>query len=134
MPHLSIEYSGNLDGRADIEGLCRDLRGAMLETGLFEIGAVRVRAIRCSAWAVADLDPQNAFVDLSLRVGAGRTLADKARAGEAIFVAAQTSLRPLFETPHFALSLEIREIDAELSWKRNAMHARLRGAGDDKSP
>lgn len=134
MPHLSIEYSGNLDARADIGGLCRDLRRAMLETGLFEIGAVRVRAIRCAAYAIADLDPENAFVDMTLRIGAGRTRADKARAGEAIFVAAQASLRPLFESPHFALSFEIREIDPELSWKRNAIHPRLRAAsGDDKS-
>ena len=36
-------------------------------------------------------------------------------------------LAPLFETPHFALSLEIREIDPALSWKKNAIHPRLRG-------
>jgi 5-carboxymethyl-2-hydroxymuconate isomerase len=36
-------------------------------------------------------------------------------------------LAALFATPHFALSLEIREIDPELSWKRNAIHPRLRG-------
>ncbi|TGU68353.1 5-carboxymethyl-2-hydroxymuconate isomerase, partial [Mesorhizobium sp. M1C.F.Ca.ET.144.01.1.1] len=36
-------------------------------------------------------------------------------------------LSSLFATPHFALSLEIREIDAELSWKKNAIHPRLRG-------
>jgi 5-carboxymethyl-2-hydroxymuconate isomerase len=32
----------------------------------------------------------------------------------------------LFGTPHFALSLEIREIEAALSWKKNSIHARLR--------
>ena len=44
------------------------------------------------------------------------------------FAAAEGALAPLFGSPHFALSLEIREIDPELSWKRNAMHARLRAA------
>ena len=33
----------------------------------------------------------------------------------------------IFETPHFALSFEIREIDPQLSWKKNAIHLRLRG-------
>lgn len=127
MPHLSVEYSANLDRLTDIGGLCERLLEAALETGLFEVGAVRVRAIRCAHYAIADRMPENAFVDLSFRIGTGRTLEEKKRAGEAIFAAAQEALAPLFDSPHFALSLEIREIDPELSWKRNAMHGRLRG-------
>ena len=30
--------------------------------------------------------------------------------------------------PHFALSLEITEIDGKFSWKTNTIHPRLRGA------
>ncbi len=127
MPHLSVEYSANLDGRADIAGLCERLLAAVLETGLFEVGAVRVRALRAEHYAIADRLPENAFVDLNFRIGTGRTLDERKRAGEAIFAAAQEVLAPLLATPHFALSLEIREIDSELSWKRNAIHPRLRG-------
>ncbi|MEX0954424.1 MAG: 5-carboxymethyl-2-hydroxymuconate Delta-isomerase [Rhizobiaceae bacterium] len=130
MPHLSVEYSADLDGRADIARLCDTLLEAVLATGLFEVGAVRVRAIRCDHYAIADRQPENAFVDLNFRVGAGRSPEDKKRAGEALFAAAQNVLAPLFDTPHFALSLEIREIDPELSWKRNVMHARLRNPED----
>lgn len=126
MPHLTVEYSANLDGRADIGALCERLLEAALATGLFEPGAVRVRAIRCEHFAIADRAPENAFVDLGFRIGRGRSPAEKRRAGEAIFAAAQDALGPLFASPHFALSLEIREIDPDLSWKRNAMHARLR--------
>lgn len=127
MPHLSVEYSANLDGRADIAGLCERLLAAVLETGLFEVGAVRVRALRAEHYAIADRLPENAFVDLNFRIGTGRTLDERKRAGEAIFAAAQEVLAPLLAAPHFALSLEIREIDSELSWKRNAIHPRLRG-------
>ncbi|ACI57696.1 5-carboxymethyl-2-hydroxymuconate isomerase [Rhizobium sp. BK619] len=127
MPHLTIEYSANLDGRADIGGLCETLLKTVLETGLFELGAVRVRALRADHYAIADQLPENAFVDLNLRIGKGRTAEEKKRAGEALFAAAADVLGPLFGTPHFALSLEIREIDAELSWKKNAIHPRLRG-------
>ncbi|ARQ14438.1 5-carboxymethyl-2-hydroxymuconate delta isomerase protein (plasmid) [Rhizobium etli] len=127
MPHLTIEYSGNLEGRADIAALCRTLLKTVLETGLFEIGAVRVRALRADHYAIADQLAENAFVDLSFRIGKGRTAEEKKRTGEAIFAAATDVLAPLFDTPHFALSLEIREIDAELSWKKNAIHPRLRG-------
>ncbi|TWB58349.1 5-carboxymethyl-2-hydroxymuconate isomerase [Rhizobium sp. ERR 922] len=127
MPHLAIEYSANLEGRTDIGALCERLLKTVLETGLFEVGAVRVRAFRAEHYAIADKLPENAFIDLNFRIGKGRTQEEKKRTGEAIFAAAIDVLGPLFETPHFALSLEIREIDAELRWKKNAIHPRLRG-------
>jgi len=126
VPHLTIEYSANLDGKSDMAALCRSLHAAMLASGLFELGAIRVRAVRCPDYAVADLLPENAFADLRLRIGAGRALADKTRAGEMIFAAAVSHFAPLFETPHFALTLDISELDPALSWKKNAIHPRLR--------
>lgn len=127
MPHLTLEYSANLEASVHMEGLCELLLKTMLETGLFEIGAVRVRAIGCGAYAIADGLPQNAFLDASLRIGSGRTIEQEKRTGEALFAAMLTFLAPQFATPHFALSLEIREIDPQLSWKKNAIHPRLRG-------
>ena len=127
MPHLTVEYSANLEGRTDLDALCVALLETVLETGLFEVGAVRVRALRADHYAIADRLPENAFIDLNLRIGKGRAAEEKKRTGEALFATANTLLAPLFETPHFALSLEIREIDAELSWKKNVIHPRLRG-------
>jgi 5-carboxymethyl-2-hydroxymuconate isomerase len=127
MPHLTVEYSANLESRTDLDALCDSLLDAVLATGLFEVGAVRVRALRADHFAIADRHPENGFIDLSFRIGAGRSPEDRKRAGEAVFAAASAALAPLFETPHFALSLEIREIDAELSWRKNAIHPRLRG-------
>ena len=126
MPHLTIEYSANLDGKVDMAGLCRSLHTAILASGLFELGAIRVRAVRCEGYAVADLLPENAFADLRLRIGAGRRAEDKARAGEMIFAAATAYFASLFQTPHFALTLDISELDPVLSWKKNAIHPRLR--------
>lgn len=129
MPHLTIEHSANLAGQTDLQALCRVLHGAMLQTGLFELGAIRVRALAAEHYAVADLLPQNAFAALYLRIGAGRSAEDKARAGQIIFDAATQALAPLFNTPHFALTLEIIEIDPSLSWKKNAIHPRIRAEG-----
>ena len=126
MPHFTMEYSANLDASVDLAGLCQAVHGTILSTGLFELGAVRVRAIRCEAYAVADLLPENGFIDMSFRIGKGRSAEEKRQTGEAIFATVTQFLAPLFETPHFALTLEIREIDAELSWKKNAIHPRLR--------
>jgi len=127
MPHLTLEYSANLEGRADITALCRALHAAVMSSGLFELGAVRVRAFAAQHFAIADLDRRNSFIDMSFRIGEGRSAADKKAAGEAIFAAATAHCTALLAEPYFALSLEIREIDAELSWKKNAIHPRLRG-------
>ncbi|MGJ4860134.1 5-carboxymethyl-2-hydroxymuconate Delta-isomerase [Labrys sp. La1] len=127
MPHLTVEYSGNLEGRVEIGALCDRLHAAILATGLFELGAIRVRALKADHFTIADYLPENAFVDLNFRIGHGRSADEKKRTGEALFAAAGEVLAALFATPHFALSLEIREIDPELSWKRNAIHPRLRG-------
>ena len=124
---MTIEYSANLDAKVDIGELCALISRAIFETGSFEPGAVRVRAFRAEAYAIADRHAENGFIDMNLRIGRGRGADEKKRAGEAIFAAVSQHLAPLFSTPHFALSLEIREIDAELSWKKNAIHPRLRG-------
>ena len=126
MPHMIIEYSANLDARVDMAGLCDTVRRAMLDTGLFEVGAVRVRAVRCEAYSVADALPENAFVAMTLKLAPGRALETRKAAGDAIFEAAKGVLAPLFETPHFALSFDMAELDSEFSWKQNAIHPRLR--------
>jgi 5-carboxymethyl-2-hydroxymuconate isomerase len=130
MPHFTMDYSANLDRTVDFDALCRIVHAEILKTGLFEIGAVRVRAIRCEAYAIADLLGENAFIDMSFRIGEGRSEEDKRRTGEAIFKAVIQHLDALFQTPHFALTLEIREIDPALSWKKNAIHPRLRKTSD----
>ena len=127
MPHLHMEYSANLEAHVDMTALCRQVRTTILSTGLFETGAVRVRAYRADHWSIADDLAENSFLDMEFRIGKGRSADEKKAAGEAIFAATADFLKSRFETPHFALSLEIREIDADLSWKKNAIHPRLRG-------
>ncbi len=127
MPHLVVDYSANIEAAAGIPALCRRLHAALLATGLFELGAIRVRASAVQHYVIADQLAENGYLDISLRMGTGRTPADRKRVGEALFAVAIEHLAPLLATPHFALSLEVREIDPELSWKKNAIHPRLRG-------
>jgi 5-carboxymethyl-2-hydroxymuconate isomerase len=128
LPHVTMEYSANLEALADIALICRLAKSAMMETGLFELGAVRVRAVRCEAYAIADELPENAFLAVLVRIGAGRTIDEKKRVGEALNAVLTQALTRLLDRPHFALSVDIVENDPALSWKKNAIHARLRGA------
>ena len=47
MPHFTIEYSGNLDRHVDIGAVVELVRKAAVETGIFPLGGIRVRAVRC---------------------------------------------------------------------------------------
>jgi 5-carboxymethyl-2-hydroxymuconate isomerase len=125
MPHLTFEYSANLEGRIDLPALCEVARVAALSSGVFREGALKVRALRADAYAVGDNLPENAFVDLTLRMEAGRSRELRMKLGEKIFAAVSHFCAPLFETPHFALTFEVREIEPALSWKKNVMHQRL---------
>ena len=126
MPHLTLEYSANLENATDLNALCKLLSKTLFETQMFELGAIRVRAVGCEFYAIADDLQQNTFLDARLRIGFGRSLEDKKRVGDALFTTMSEFFLPQLATSNFALSLEIREIDAALSWKKNTIHPRLR--------
>jgi len=121
MPHFSIEYSANLEDRIDMAALCDILRKAGVETGVFPLSGIRVRAIRCDHHAIADLDPDNAFIDIGVRLRGGRDLETRKKATAEIFAAAERFLEPCFAAFPFALSLEMRDIDPELAPKRSSI-------------
>lgn len=125
MPHMDVIHSRNLGGEVDLTSFCAALGGAMARTGMFPLGGIRVRAIESAHVLIADGHPANSFAHLALAVGAGRSAEARRAAGEEIWAEAVRFLGPLFETPHFALSMEMREIDPEFSWKKNSIHARL---------
>lgn len=77
MPHLTLEYSANLENAVDVKAMCKFLRDTLVETQLFELGAIRVRALRADVFVVADDLPQNSFLDAHLRIGAGRKPEEK---------------------------------------------------------
>lgn len=128
MPHFTIEYSANLEAKVDLAAFCETLKQAGIGTGLFEPAGIRVRAIRCDHYAIADGHPDNAFIDISVRLRAGRDLDRRQAATQAVFDAAEAFLEPHFAKLPLALSFEMRDIDPELSPKRNSIrdHMNLR--------
>jgi 5-carboxymethyl-2-hydroxymuconate isomerase len=129
MPHITIEFSANIADTVDLAGLVEILRAAAVETGVFPPGGVRVRAHRADHATVGDGDKRFGFVAMQLRMGAGRDLATRKTAGDAIFAAASRALEPAFAAAPVALSFEIVEIAPELSWKRNTVHDALKARG-----
>src|SRR4051794_7932286 len=126
MPHFTIEYSANLDARVDIGKVVEVVRKAAVETGIFPLGGIRVRAVRCEHFAIADGNSQFGFLDMVLRLGEGRDLAARQKAGEHIFKALSAFLDPVFAATKFALSFDMQINDKDTSWKRNNIHDALK--------
>jgi 5-carboxymethyl-2-hydroxymuconate isomerase len=63
---------------------------------------------------------------LVLRLGEGRDLATRKKAGEHIFRILSDHLDPMFATSQFALSFDMQINDKETSWKRNNIHGALK--------
>jgi len=130
MPHFTLEYSANLDARVDMGKVVETVRKAAVETGIFPLGGIRVRAVRCEHYAIADGNADFAFLDMVLRLGEGRDLATRKKAGEHIFKALSAHLDPVFANGKFALSFDMQINDKDISWKRNNIHDVLKAEAD----
>jgi 5-carboxymethyl-2-hydroxymuconate isomerase len=126
MPHFTIEYSANLDAVVDMSEIVEVVRSAAVATGIFPLGGIRVRAVRCEHYAIADGNPDFSFLDMLLRLGEGRDLATRKKAGTDIFEALSAYLDPVFAQGKFALSFDMQINDKDTSWKRNNVHEALK--------
>lgn len=97
------------------------MRRAAAALPIFPADGVRVRAYRADHVAIADGDPGHGFVDIAVRLRAGREHAAKEAACAALFEAARAHLANLLDTRPVMLSLEMRDIDPDLSPKLNTV-------------
>ena len=126
MAHFTLEYSSNMERITDIAELCDIIRRAAIQTGIFALAGIRVRALRAEHVSIADGDPRHGFIDISVRLRAGRDLEARKTATAAIFRSAEDYLAPVLKTHPIALSLEMRDIDPELSPKLNTIRNHIK--------
>jgi 5-carboxymethyl-2-hydroxymuconate isomerase len=131
MPHLTLEYSANLADEERIGELCNKLACTLDaqrdgEQRVFPLGGIRVRALRCHEYCVADGRPDAAFLHANLKLAAGRSPGVRQAAGDAIFNVIKDYFVAEFDIRGLALSMEINEFSEAGTWKHNNLHARLK--------
>jgi 5-carboxymethyl-2-hydroxymuconate isomerase len=132
MSHMTLEYSANLQGDGRLGALCRKL--AQFMSGLridgaavFPPGGVRVRAIACEEYCIADGTASDAgFVHAILKIGAGRSDAAKQATCAGLFDIMKAHFAEQFATQGLALSLELNEFSEAGTLKHNNLHARFK--------
>jgi 5-carboxymethyl-2-hydroxymuconate isomerase len=124
MPHIIVEYSANLDDGVDVKALVDDLHAVAAASGLFEIAAIRTRAVRREVFRVADGDARNAFVHITARIRQGRTVEQRKALGQALLAATNRRLDAVFASQPLALTIEVHEANPEMTFRRNSIRER----------
>ncbi|MBG6160460.1 5-carboxymethyl-2-hydroxymuconate isomerase [Labrenzia sp. EL_195] len=125
MPHITLEYSANLEQRITVQDLCEHLRVEAARIDAFPMPGIRVRALKAEHYSIADGNPEHAFIDISVRLRAGRPMDVKKDTASRLFNAAKAFLEPVLATSSLALSLEMRDIDPDLSPKTGTIRDHL---------
>lgn len=127
MAHLILEITDNIAAQGDIDGVLKKANDCLIaQGGIFPIGGIRARAIVLEHYRVADGAENDAFVHITLKVGAGRTAAVLQKAGDELFAMIKEHFAALYATRGLALSMEIFQFDEAGTWKHNNIHSRYR--------
>jgi len=132
MSHMTLEYSANLRANGAFTALCTKLARYMTElridgVPIFPPGGVRVRAIACEEFCIADGSVSDAgFVHAILKIGAGRSPAMQKTIRDGLFEIMKTHFAPLYASGGLALSLEMSEFSDSGTLKHNNLHSRFK--------
>lgn len=111
MPHVIVEYSGNLDGALDVGKLLADLHQTVIDSKVAEVAAIRTRAERREAFRVADGSAENAFVHVTMRLRIGRSEDVRTKLADALLAATDRNLQRAYAAHPTAITVEMEEID-----------------------
>ncbi|BFT79757.1 5-carboxymethyl-2-hydroxymuconate Delta-isomerase [Enterobacter sp. SES19] len=123
MPHFIAECTDNIRQQADLPGLFAKVNEALAATGIFPLGGIRSRAHWLDTWQMADGKHDYAFVHMTLKIGAGRSLESREAVGEMLFGLIKAHFAELMASRYLALSFELDELHPTLNYKQNNVHA-----------
>jgi 5-carboxymethyl-2-hydroxymuconate isomerase len=127
MAHAIVEWTSNLEGDADIRGLLELIAAAMRDSGgVFPWGGIRVRAIKLDDYVIADGKADDAFINITVKMGAGRSAEFKRDFFNGLFEQVKTHFAGLYARRYLALSMYVEEADEAGSFKHNNLHTRFR--------
>jgi 5-carboxymethyl-2-hydroxymuconate isomerase len=133
MPHVTIQYTANLDPEAKMDALCATLAEVICAqrdgdgARLYPIGGTRVLAYPAGTFAVADGAPDRAFVYLNVRIAPGREPARVKATGEALIAAVRSHFETLFASRPLGITLQIDEGAPVFDVKHSNLHPLFAG-------
>ena len=97
----------------DVEALVSAMHDTAIGIDALPMAGIRTRAIRHDHYKIADGHEDNAYIYVTLRIMAGRSMETRKDAGERLFSTLREFIEPVFKQRPILLSFEIQEIDPE---------------------
>ena len=115
MPHLTIEYSKNLEQKLDVQELCDALLEESLKqlddkgNRIFPVGGTRVFAYPAAYYAIADGQDTHGFIYVKARITAGRPPQLVKQIGDNLLTVLRQFISPLYVSETIGYTLQLDE-------------------------
>jgi 5-carboxymethyl-2-hydroxymuconate isomerase len=113
MPHLTLEYSDNIE--IDAQPLLARLHEALAATGAVNMKGLKSRAVRHTEYRMADGYEGYAFVHLNILLKEGRPLETQQEVAKRAMAVLEDTFGHHFEQGYLSLSVDIKEMKDGLS-------------------
>jgi 5-carboxymethyl-2-hydroxymuconate isomerase len=108
MPHLTLEYSDNME--VDVQPLLARLHEEVVATGAINLKGIKSRAIKHTQYRIADGDPDYAFVHVALLIREGRPIEIQKEATQRVMKVLKETFGHLFERRKLSLTVDLKEM------------------------
>ena len=108
MPHLTLEYSDNIE--VDVQPLLARLHEEVVATGAINLKGIKSRAIKHTQYRIADGDPEYAFVHVGLLIREGRPIEVQKDATQRVMKVLKETFGHLFEKQKLSLTVDLKEM------------------------
>lgn len=108
MPHLTLEYTGNLD--FEVQPLLARLHAELVATGTISLKGLKSRAVRRNEYRIANGNPDYAFVHVNLLIREGRPPEVQSDMAQRVMAVLKETFGDRFEHCHLSLSVDIKEM------------------------
>jgi 5-carboxymethyl-2-hydroxymuconate isomerase len=113
MPHLTLEYTANLDFEA--QPLLARMHSELVATGAINLKGLKSRAVQQGEYRIADGNPAYAFVHVNLLIREGRSVEVQKELARRVMAVLQETFGGRFEDGYLSLSVDIKEMRAGIA-------------------
>lgn len=111
MPHLVLEYSGNVRERIDPAALFGKLHTALASVGGFRIQDFKSRAVCMDQYFIGDATREQSFVNLDVRTFGGKSPEARTAVSEAALTVLADAFEATLRETACDISVQITELD-----------------------
>ena len=121
MPHLTLEYSDNVE--FEVQPLFARLHNELVATGAVNLKGLKSRAMRHTEYRIADGYPDYAFVHLNILLRAGRSTETQQLVAQRAMAVLEETFGHYFDQGYLSLSVDIKEMAADIALTKHNIPA-----------